>query len=298
MTTPEIPGARSNDAASSQPQHSSPAQPNSSASTQTLPAPPRKAKKPLNVVGLISLIAAAIGFIFACMPGALIVGWVLLPIAFVLALVSLFLKGKSKWMGIAALVLSIVGTIVGFVVFTSVVQSSFDEAFSGGEVNVAAPTAEDSAQTVPAEATAAEAGSRENPHPLGSIIESDDWRVVINSVTFAATDAVMAANPFNEAPAEGSEYILVNYSTTYIGDDPAGQTNSFVSVEYVTTEGTTINSYDASAVVPDPIDNNTLYKDGTATGNTSFTVPTATAGQGVLAVRPGMFGDKIFVAVQ
>ena len=80
----------------------------------------KKPKKPLNVLGLIALITAALGFIFACIPGALIVGWILLPIAFVLALVSLFLKDKPKWMGITALILSIVGTIVGFAVFFSV----------------------------------------------------------------------------------------------------------------------------------------------------------------------------------
>jgi hypothetical protein len=42
----------------------------------------------------------------------------------------------------------------------------------------------------------------------------------------------------------------------------------------------------------------TLYKGGTVTGNKAIEVPTATAGQGVLAVRPGMLADKTFVAVQ
>jgi hypothetical protein len=34
------------------------------------------------------------------------------------------------------------------------------------------------------------------------------------------------------------------------------------------------------------------------TGNAAFAVPAATAGEGVLAVRPGMLADKAFVAVQ
>ncbi len=108
--------------------------------TQTPPPQPTKAKKPLNVLGLIALITAALGFIFACIPGALIVGWILLPIAFVLALVSLFLKDKAKWMGITALILSIVGTIVGVAVFSAVVATSFDNAFSGGKATVAVPS--------------------------------------------------------------------------------------------------------------------------------------------------------------
>lgn len=53
-------------------------------------------KKQKNTLGLVALIVAVVGFIFACIPGALIIGWVLLPIAFILAIVALVLKGKSK----------------------------------------------------------------------------------------------------------------------------------------------------------------------------------------------------------
>ncbi|WP_231938470.1 hypothetical protein [Arthrobacter sp. B6] len=274
------------------------AQPGYRGPTQPFPPQPTKAKKQLNVVGLIALVTAALGFIFACMPGALIAGWILLPIAFVLALVSLFLKDKPKGMGIAALILSIVGTIVGVVVFFAVVGSSIDNALGSGDTKVVAPSG-DAGATDGAADPAAEAGTRGNPYPIGSVIESDDWRVVINSVTLAATDAVIAANSFNEPPTEGAQYILVNYSTTYIGDDPDGQMPAFVSIEYVTVDGTTVNGLDKLVVAPEPVDTtSTLYKDGTATGNEAIEVPTATAGQGVLAVRPGMLADKVFVAVQ
>lgn len=246
-----------------------------------------------------------LGFIFACIPGALIVGWILLPIAFVLGLVSLFLKDKSKWMGITALILSIVGTIVGVVVFFTVVTNSFDEALGSGNTTVVEPSedtvADDGAadEDVAEEDASAEAGTRGNPYPIGSVIESDDWRVVVNSVALAATDTVVSANQFNEPPAEGAEYIVVDYSTTYLGDDPDGQIPAFVTVEYVTADNTTVNSFDNSVVAAEAIDTtSTLYTDGTATGNTTFEVPTATADQGVLAVTPGMLGDKVFVAVQ
>ncbi|WP_336650190.1 hypothetical protein [Kocuria rosea] len=270
------------------------------ASTQMLPPPQTKAKKQSNVVGLIALITAVLGFIFACIPGALIVGWILLPIAFVLGLVSLFLKDKSKWMGITAVILSIVGTIVGVVVFLTVVATSFDEAFDSGNTTVVEPSDDAVADDGAAEGdAAAEAGTRGNPYPIGSVIESDDWRVVVNSVTLAATDAVVSANEFNEPPAEGSEYMLINYSATYLGDDPEGQMPAFVAVEYVTADSTTVNSFDNAVVAPEAIDTiSTLYTDGTATGNAAFEVPTTTADQGVLAVTPGMLGDKVFVDVQ
>ncbi|WP_426940086.1 hypothetical protein [Pseudarthrobacter sp. S6] len=296
MTTPEFPGAGSQQTS---PNHASPAQADHEASRQTLPPQSAKAKKPLNVVGLIALITAVLGFIFACMPGALIVGWILLPIAFVLALVSLFQRDKPKGMGIAALILSIVGTIVGVVVFFAVVGTAASNAFGSGDTKVVAPSGDAGATNGgAAEAPAAKAGTRETPHPIGSVIESKDWRVVVNTVTLAATDAVVAANRFNDPPAAGSEYILVNYSVTYIGDDVNGQTPSFVSVAYVTADGRTVNSYDKNVVEPDPISSNALYKDGSATGNEAFEVPSATAGQGVLAVRAGMLGDKVFVAAK
>lgn len=299
MTNHESPGVGSQQTSPHQPQTSPFSQPGDPAFQAG------KGKKQRNVLGLIALIAAVVGFIFACIPGALIVGWVLLPIAFILALVSLFLKDKAKGMGITALILSIVGTIVGFVVFFTVVSASVDEAFGSGDTTVVEPSADAAAESAPEgetveeePATAAE-GTRETPYPIGSVIENEEWRVVVNSVTLGATDAVMAANEFNEAPAEGSEYVLVNYSTTYIGDDADGQTPAFVTLAYVTAEGTTVNSYDSLAMPPEPMDSmSTLYTDGTATGNTVFEVPTATAGEGVLAITPGLLGDKVFVAVK
>jgi hypothetical protein len=88
--------------------------------TSTVP-PPGPAAEPSrpNVVGIVALVVAGIGFIFACIPFVQVVAWVLLPIAFVLSIVALFLKG-GKWPAVTALILSIVGAIVGAVVFAAV----------------------------------------------------------------------------------------------------------------------------------------------------------------------------------
>ena len=274
-------------------------------STQTLP-PQQPKKNQSNILGLIALITAVIGFIFACIPGALIIGWILLPVAFILGLVSLFLQGKSKWMGITALILSIVGTVVGAVVFLVVVSTAFDESFGGGDTTVAGPSEGSDAgseqnadKEVAPDEGSSEDGTRGNPYPIGSTIENDEWRVVVNSVTPDATDAVLSENELNDPAADGSQYMLVNYSTTYLGDNADGEMPAFVTVEYVTADGTTVNSFDNVVVVPDAIDSSsTLYTDGTATGNVAFEVPTDTADQGVLAITPGILGDKAFVAVK
>ncbi len=72
-----------------------------------------------------------------------------------------------------------------------------------------------------------------------------------------------------------------------------------VSVDYVTADGNTVDGTKTFAVAPESIDSmSTLYKGATATGNKAFEVPGATAGQGVLAVRAGMLGDKVFVATK
>jgi len=99
-------------------------------------------RKP-HVLGIVALVVAAIGFVFACIPGALIVGWVLLPIAFILSLVALFLKG-AKWPAITGLIVSVVGTIVGVVVFVTVVSTSFTEAF--GDIDGAIAEASEAAE--------------------------------------------------------------------------------------------------------------------------------------------------------
>lgn len=78
----------------------------------------------LNTCGLTALIISVLGFAIACITGALIVGWVLLPVAFILANISFFARGKSKWMGVLALILSIVGTIVVAIVFAAVVAET------------------------------------------------------------------------------------------------------------------------------------------------------------------------------
>ncbi|WP_220659885.1 MULTISPECIES: DUF2510 domain-containing protein [unclassified Microbacterium] len=228
--------------------------------------------KKLNVLALVAAIVAAVGFIFACMPGAMIVGWILLPIAFVLSIVSLFLKGDKKWLGIVGLVLSIVGTIVGVLVFLGVVATAADEAFSGGDTSVTQPgepgEAEEPAEEEPAEAAE---GSRENPFPIGSEISNSDWAVVVNTVNADGNAIVSEANQFNEAAPAGSHYEIVNYTITYKGADSA--TSSEVTVDVVTSAGNVINSYDTYVSLSDEFGFEELFAGATVTGSQAFLVP-------------------------
>lgn len=258
-------------------------------------------KKGRNTVGIIALIISAIGFIFACIPGALIVGWVSLPVGFILGIVGLFMSGKPKWQAITAVIISIVGTIVGVIVFMTVVATAFNDSFGGSESSVGDSTVvEETDEEQPAdteEAAGDEVGTRANPAPLGAPIEGEDWTVVVNSVDLDANEEVAAENEFNEPADEGTVYISVNVTITYTGNDPDGQSPAFVGIDYVTADGVTVDAFEKLVVGPDELDSlSPLYEGASATGNRTIQVPAPA--DGVLAVSPGMIADKIFVAIK
>jgi energy-coupling factor transporter transmembrane protein EcfT len=251
------------------------------------------------VLGLVSLAVAVVGFVFACIPGALIIGWVLLPIAFVLSIVALFLKGRGKAFALSALILSIVGTVVGFVVFFAVVANSFDDAFNPkSEVKppAASGASSDGAEASDAaDGSAAKTGTRENPAPLGSDIVGREFTVKINTVNLAANDAVLAANEFNDAPDAGMVYALVNATITYTGED-SGYANQAV-ISYVSADGNVFNSYDKFVSPPEPAFGlDELYAGASVTGNLVIQIPAA--GDGLIRVTPGIIADNVFVATK
>lgn len=270
-----------------------------------VPSSTSEPRPPRNTVALVALALAVVGAVFAAMPGALVVGWILLPIAFILAIVSLFQKGR-KAAGVAALIVSVVGTVIGVVVFVgslaAAVGSAVEESTSTSVASPAeeAPVEEEPAEE-PVEKPAADAapaqGTRENPAPLGSAVSGDEWTVTVNSVTLGATDAVLAENMINQPPAEGEEYLLVGVTATYTGQDEGMAAE--VQIEYVTPDGVSIAGYDTIAVAPDALDTlATLYSGAQVTGNVVLAVPSATAASGLIAVTPGLFADTAFVAVQ
>ncbi len=173
--------------------------------------------------------------------------------------------------------------------------SQSDQQVTQSDQAVAEPAADTQEETTPA---ATEQRTRENPFPIGSQITDGDWTVAVNSVSLDASEAVAAANEFNDPAPDGSVYLMVNLTATYNGDDPQGG-HPFVTVEYVTAGGNTINSYDTFVVAPDEFQNlDTLYNGASLSGNVVLTVPADGADQGVLAISPDMLSDKVFVAVK
>lgn len=253
------------------------------------PQPPAKQK---NVLGLIALIASVVGFVFACIPGALIVGWVLLPIAFILGIVGLFLSGKAKGTSIAAVIISIVGAVVGAVVFFTVVADAFDDAFGGSDLTTSLGTATEATSpetTTEENRGGAEAGSRENPLPIGQTVSNQDWEITLGPPREAWAE-IAAENQFNDPPEAGMEYRILPVTATYTGDD-TGNALFGIRVNFVGVDNRTYDG--ACGVIPDPVDDvGELYKGGVAQGNKCVAVPAGA--EGLWAVTTGFVGDPIF----
>lgn len=253
-------------------------------------------KRQKNVMGIIAFAVAILGFIFACVPGALIAGWILLPIAFLLSIISFFLKG-AKGFSIAALIISVVGTIVGILVFFFVVASSFDEAFSD-DVSAEPAAQEAVAESSDEDGSSADEGTRDNPYSIGTKISSDDWEMTVTDVTLDATDEVLAENQFNEQPDAGNQYMVVDVDITYTGESPDGEM-PMATIEYVTAGGNTFDGLDDMVVAPDQLDSvETLYNGATTSGSVAIQIPSEDADAGVLAISPDMFADKVYVSVK
>lgn len=267
--------------------------------------------KQRNTVGLIALIVAIVGFVFACIPGALIVGWILLPVAFILSIVGLALSGKTKGTSISALILSVVGTIVGVLVFLFAVGSAFEDAFDD-DVSVSS-TAEvegedDTDEAAPAgDATPQDEegddegssddveGTRENPGELGSVISGEEWDVTVDSFDRDMTEEVLAENQFNDEPDDGNTYAVAEVTVTYTGDD-SGDPWMDLDFVYVTENGNTTAYYDTDAIGPEPdiMDIGEMYEGASNTGNVLFEIPEDDSG--LLRVTPGLLSEDAFIA--
>jgi hypothetical protein len=167
-----------------------------------------------------------------------------------------------------------------------------------GEITTADETAEPAGNDEEVGEEVAE-GTRDNPLAMGTEVIAGDWTVVINSVNLDATDEVLEENMFNDDPADGSVYVLVNATVTYNGDSDQGESFLGGTIEIVTAGGNSIASYDTFAVAPDPLDTfQTLFEGASVSGNLVFEVAEEDLDGFTISVAPTMFADSMFVASQ
>ncbi|MFD5213698.1 DUF2510 domain-containing protein [Microbacterium sp. NPDC058345] len=92
-----------------------------------------EAAKPAPTLGFVGLGLAVLGTILACIPSVatFVIGIVVLLAAFVVSLIAVFKKNTKKWPSIVGIALSIVGGVIGAIVFSAVLFVSLvDNAIS------------------------------------------------------------------------------------------------------------------------------------------------------------------------
>jgi hypothetical protein len=102
----------------------------------TEPSFTEPSNRDLNVVGIIALGFAVVGLVFAFIPALSGFAWILVPVAFVLAIIGLSLRG-AKWPAVTGLVVSILAAVVGIVMFVTSVIGSIGTALD--EIDEAIP---------------------------------------------------------------------------------------------------------------------------------------------------------------
>jgi hypothetical protein len=104
----------------------------------------------------------------------------LLPAAFILSIVGLCLSGKSKGTSIAAVIIAIIGVIVGAVVFFAIVADGFHDTFGKSEFGKSDLLAPSSTSAIRSDESN-QARSRENPFPIGQSVYNEEWQVTLSA---------------------------------------------------------------------------------------------------------------------
>lgn len=152
-----------------------------------------------------------------------------------------------------------------------------------------------------ADAGAAE-GTRENPLAPGVTFAVGDWTVQLDTTNLDADDLVAAENEFNEPPAEGRRFVMVEATVTYTGDD-SGIPWVDLSFEFYGSDGNTFGTSldDYCGVIANPLeDHGEMFPDASATGNVCVSVPTDQIDGGAWIVEEPLAveTDRTFVALQ
>ncbi len=113
-------------------------------------------------------------------------------------------------------------------------------------------------------------GSRATAVPLGKPgVLGNGWTVTVTGVNTDAANAILAADPANNAPLPGTQYVLVAVSATYVGEGSSHLTpgTSFHAVGASGVAHSTSNSFCGKLPSPNlDIDNPLTLKGKTITG--------------------------------
>lgn len=116
------------------------------------------------------------------------------------------------------------------------------------------------------------AGTFVNPLPAGTEGQVGDWEITVMSTIPNATDVVMAENSFNDPPAAGNQFYIVEIAATFTGVEPTSllfeldfQAVGQSAVSYRTFEN-------GCGVIPNDIPSSEVFPGGMIIANVCFQV--------------------------
>lgn len=116
------------------------------------------------------------------------------------------------------------------------------------------------------------AGTRDEPIPLGREADAGGgWRVTVLGTVPDGTEEVLAENPFNEPPEDGSQFFLIRVSATFTGSGSASILGG-LGFQAVGKSDVAYNSGDGCGVLPDALPSTEVFEGGTIKGNICFAV--------------------------
>lgn len=127
--------------------------------------------------------------------------------------------------------------------------------------------------------TPAAVGSQEKPATPGvdtvTLVDADApvYEVALGAANFDAGDAITAVYTMTDPAPEGTSYVLLPVTATYVGSGPLeAQAWLDLKITFVAADGRTVDA--APVVVPDDLSVTPKLATGeSATGNLVFTVP-------------------------
>lgn len=174
------------------------------------PMPPAPARRPGKGLAITALILGIVALVLCWVPVLnnvfLFVG--IAGLGFAIAALVVASKHKApKGMAVAGLilsVLSIIGVFASQALYVAAIDSVVAEIEDGADGVVEAPAEEEQAA----------AGEL---LPLGSSAEIGEYTVTVTNVNLDAAEQMLAANPYNAAPA--GQYVLVDMAVVYNGSE-------------------------------------------------------------------------------
>ncbi|WP_380169624.1 hypothetical protein [Jannaschia sp. R86511] len=145
-----------------------------------------------------------------------------------------------------------------------------------------------------AEPSESAVGTRETPLSVGTRITMGDYEVAITEVNKDATQQNLDDNEFNEAPPEGTQYVLVSMEGTYVGSD-SGDPGFDLSWKILGSDNNTFDSswtpddapsdFFPSCTLDTMFDIGETFPDGNWTGNFCILMPSTQVEGGAIILE-------------